>query len=104
MASNAMLVGIPLTVIAAVYDPNVGLYITGLTCITCSFTSSVIPYAYLRRTQTMPQWMVDFQLWTTVPSLVSFMLFMHQGPVTIVCSAVALVAIPLRVRGYGTCT
>ena len=98
MASNAMLVGIPLTLIAALYDPDVGLFITGLTCITCSLTSSFIPYMYLRRTRTMPQWMVDFQLWTTLPSLVSFMLFMHQGPVTIVCSTVALVAILLRVR------
>jgi hypothetical protein len=98
MASNAMMVGIPLTIIAAVYDPDPGLFITGITCILCSLTTSFIPYLYLRRTQSMPQWMVDFQLWSTVPSLLSFMLFMHQGPVTIVCSAVALVAILLRVR------
>ena len=63
ICSNALFLGAPLAIIVAVYDPNLVMYLLGAAFVLASFTSSFIPYTYLRCTRTMPQWMVDFQVW-----------------------------------------
>ena len=89
IASNGLLLGIPVTVLDLIYNPNDGTYIVGAAYLQVTVTSSVFPYLYMRNTRKSPEWVSDVQMWTAVPILLSLSLFAYQVAVTIVVAVVA---------------
>jgi Ca2+/Na+ antiporter len=100
IAFNALLLGLPVTIIADLYDPTTGAFVTGATMMLVTVTGSIIPYVYLRRTKTLPDWLVELQVWTALLCTFSLALFVHQGSSTIVNTCVALLGVILRVRAW----
>ena len=64
IVSNALVAGLPSTILAAVYKPNLGALIAGGGFVQVSITTSIIPYFYLRYTKKLPDLLVDFQIWS----------------------------------------
>ena len=100
ISGNAMFLGVPIGVIAAIYDPNIGAYCICAAFVYASFAASFIPYGYLRVTGKMPQWMVDLQIWSTIPATIVGQLTVHQGPIIFILCAVLVVGGILRTRMY----
>jgi hypothetical protein len=98
IVSNALTAGLPSAILAAMYDPNLGAYIAGAGFMQVSITTSIIPYFYLRYTKKLPDWLVDFQIWTAFPTVTFVDLFIHQGSMAILCSLCILLGVVLRVR------
>ena len=101
ITSPALFLGMPVTILTALFDPKVGAYLISAAMFQMVITSSIIPYAFLRRTKRLPDWLVDFQIWSTVPMSVLFALFSHHSVVSIGCSMCSLLGILMRTRGWG---
>eukprot|EP00658_Telonema_sp_P-2_P056664 TRINITY_DN4511_c0_g1_i7.p1 TRINITY_DN4511_c0_g1~~TRINITY_DN4511_c0_g1_i7.p1 ORF type:complete len:371 (+),score=50.83 TRINITY_DN4511_c0_g1_i7:278-1390(+) len=109
IVGNALTLGIPASIVGAVYDPTFGVYFCGAALVQVLFTASFVPYIYLRLTNKLPDWVVDLQVWSCVPTTLGFCLFSHQGSISIVCTTTIFVGIVMRVRMwpllllYGVC-
>ena len=97
----ALLLVAPVAVLTAMGNPSfIGTYLVAATMVSVVITASLVPYVYLRRTCTLPDWLVDFQIWSTVPVTLCFSLFSHQSTVSILCSISVFIGIVMRVRGW----
>ena len=109
IAINALFLGVPVTVLGAMYDPTPGVYAVGASLVQVSITGAVFPYLYLRKTRRLPEWLPAIQIWSTVPTTISFGLFSHQGSIVVVSTFAILIGVIMRVRGwylllfYGVC-
>eukprot|EP00658_Telonema_sp_P-2_P069955 TRINITY_DN59526_c0_g1_i1.p1 TRINITY_DN59526_c0_g1~~TRINITY_DN59526_c0_g1_i1.p1 ORF type:complete len:104 (-),score=30.73 TRINITY_DN59526_c0_g1_i1:90-401(-) len=56
IAVNALLIGVPIGITSAVYDPSFGSHMVCATMVFVTITSAIIPYTYLRITKTLPDW------------------------------------------------
>ena len=101
ISSNALLLGVPVTAISIQDDPGeIGAYLVGAALLILALASACIPYTYLRVTKKLPDWLVDFQIWATVPLTLTFCLFIHQGSIAISITCAILMAVVTRVRGW----
>ena len=100
LVSNALFLGLPIGIVAGVFDPNIPMYLMASAFVMTSICTSFIPYTYMRLTKTMPQLMVDFQMWSTVPTVVCGVLTVHQGAILFALSVASVVGVVLRVRGW----
>ena len=101
MAFNAIFLGIPLLVISETYNPSKWSRLTTALLLQTSITGAVIPYLYMRLTRRLPQWLIDLQVWTSVPCIACVILFAPQAPCGVLATVSAYASIILRVRLWG---
>ena len=101
MAINAITLGIPLLVISEMNTPSLGSRLSVAFLFQTSITSSIAPYLYMRSTKSIPQWLVDLQMWGTLPTVVCVILFVPDAPCSAISVIAALAAIVMRIRMLG---
>ena len=94
------IIGIPVNIGVVIQDYNVGSLIIIFTLTQLVICMSVIPYLYLRKTKHLSQGMVDFQMWSALPGLLSMILFCPQIMACMASAVCCVATVVLQVRGW----
>ena len=100
ISGNALPLGMPASILGAIYDPTFGVYFVGAALLQVTFTSAILPYLYIRNTKRLPDWLPTLQIWSTVPTTLGFCLFAHQGSVIVVNSFTTMMGVVMRIQGW----